>query len=185
MPRLTGIVAFAVAASLAAAAFAGERGAASPGTARCSASSLPAGRAVAGLPRAVASMRLRIIAAARRCDYAALERLGKAGRGFTFTYGAERSAAAFWRALERAGPAPRPMAALVKVLSMPFTRDEARSYTWPPAHRERPTARDWQALRTLYPAALIERMRRGGSGYLGYRVGITAAGDWQYFVAGD
>jgi hypothetical protein len=31
----------------------------------------------------------------------------------------------------------------------------------------------------------IERIRRGGSGYLGYRIGITPTGDWQFFVAGD
>ena len=155
-------------------------------THRCSASSLPAGRSVRGLPRAVASMRLRIIAAARRCDYALLERLGnERGRGLTFSYGAGRSAARFWRTLERSGEKPPPMAALVKVLAMPFARNEARFYVWPSAHRENPTERDWRALRTLYTAAQIERMKRGGTGYLGYRVGITAGGDWQYFVAGD
>ena len=39
--------------------------------------------------------------------------------------------------------------------------------------------------RRSYPRAHIERMRRGGSGYLGYRVEITPRGDWRYFVAGD
>ena len=162
----------------------------------CSAASLPAGRAVPGLPHAVATMRLWIIAAARRCDYATLVRLGnERGRGFTFSYGATQTAPQFWRAGERSSVRPRPMEALVKLLSLPHaavalngratTPQRARLYVWPSAHRERPTERDWRALRTLYTAAQIERMKRGGTGYLGYRVGITPQGDWQYFVAGD
>ena len=162
----------------------------------CSAASLPAGRAVRGLPRAVARMRLRIIAAARRCDYATLVRLGnERGRGFTFSYGATQTAPQFWRAGERSSVRPRPMEALVKVLSLPHaavtaggratTPARARFYVWPSAHRERATERDWRALRTLYTPQQIDRMRRGGTGYLGYRVGITPSGDWQYFVAGD
>jgi hypothetical protein len=163
--------------------------------ASCSGSSLPRGRAVGGLPPAVASMRRRIIAAARRCDYAALERLGnEVGRGLEFSYGASRSAAHFWRRLERNGSRPRPMEALVRVLAMPFARvhangtlaprKRARFYVWPSAHRANPGERDWQTLRTLYPRMQIEQMRRAGS-YFGYRVGVTPAGDWQYFIAGD
>ena len=163
----------------------------------CSARALPAARPVAGLPPRVASMRLRIVAAARRCDYAALVRLGnEVRRGLAFSYGASRSAPEFWRMLERgAGPEPRPMEALVKLLSMPHAAvaldgravppARARFYVWPSAHRTNPSDRDWRALRTLYTRAQIERMRRGGTGYLGYRVGITPAGDWQYFIAGD
>jgi hypothetical protein len=165
-------------------------------TARCSAASLPPARASTTLPRAVDSMRLRIVAAARRCDYAALVRLGnERGRGLAFSYGGTMSAPAFWRMLERNDHQPRPMEALVKLLSMPHAtvalngRDvapnRARFYIWPRAHRVDPSAADWRQLRTLYSASQIERMRRGGSGYLGYRVGITPAGDWQFFIAGD
>ena len=164
---------------------------------RCSAAGLPPARAVAGLPRPVASMRVRIVAAARHCDYAALVRLGNVvRRGLAFSYGGTQSAPSFWRMLERgAGPEPRPMEALVKVLAMPVAavrldgravpRSRARLYVWPSAHRTNASARDWQALRTLYTQAQIAAMRRGGSGYLGYRVGITPQGDWQYFIAGD
>ncbi len=77
------------------------------------------------------------------------------------------------------------MEALVRVLALPYARNEANFYVWPSAHRARPRERDWNVLRTLYPPGLIERMKRQGTGYLGYRVGITPAGDWQYFVAGD
>ena len=195
------LVALGAAATVAVAVTATAHGAGGPTAeshgARCSASSLPPARAVAGLPPRVASMRLRIVAAARRCDYATLVRLGnEAGRGLAFSYGANRSAPELWRMLERgAGPEPRPMEALVKLLSMPYATvgfdgravppSRARFYVWPSAHRENPSARDWRALRTLYTEAQIERMRRGGAGYLGYRVGITPAGDWQYFIAGD
>jgi hypothetical protein len=141
-------------------------------------------------------MRLRIVAAARRCDYAALVRLGnERGRGLAFSFGGTSDAAAFWRTLERNGPRPRPMGALVKLLSLPHAtvgfdgravpRARARFYVWPRAHRLNPSASDWRALRVLYTQAQIDAMRRGGSGYLGYRVGITPAGDWQYFIAGD
>jgi hypothetical protein len=141
-------------------------------------------------------MRLRIVSSARRCDYAALVRLGnERGRGLAFSYGGTTSAVRFWRTLERSGRKPRPMEALVKVLSLPYAtvalngravpRARARFYVWPSAHRVNPSARDWRALRALYTEAQIDAMRRGGTGYLGYRVGITPAGDWQYFIAGD
>ena len=176
------------------AAVAGARAAPS---ARCSAASLPPARASTALPRAVDSMRLRIVAAARRCDYAALVRLGnERGRGLTFSYGGTMSPPAFWRMLERNGPEPRPMEALVKLLSMPHAtvalngREvapvRARFYIWPRAHRANPSESDWRELRRLYMASQIERMRRGGGGgYLGYRIGIMPAGDWQFFIAGD
>ena len=168
--------------------------------ARCSAASLPPARASTALPRAVDSMRLRIVAAARRCDYAALVRLGnERGRGLAFSYGGTMSPPAFWRMLERNGPEPRPMEALVKLLSMPHAtvalngREvapvRARFYIWPRAHRANPSESDWRQLRRLYTASQIERMWRGGGGgylgYLGYRIGITPAGDWQFFIAGD
>jgi hypothetical protein len=173
-----------------------DRPRATRGSATCSASSLPAAERVRGLPRAVAAMRRRMVAAARRCDYAALVRLGnERGRGLAFSYGGTRSAASYWRSLERNGPRPRPMEALVKVLALPYAavalngravpRARARFYVWPRAHRLNASASDWAALRVLYPQVQIEAMRRSGIGYLGYRVGITPAGDWQYFIAGD
>jgi hypothetical protein len=196
VPRKTfAILAFVVvAATLVATALAAERrDTAAP---RCSASGLPPAKGVGGLPPAVASMRRRIVDAARRCDYAALVRLGnERGRGLAFSYGGSTSAAAYWRMLERNDPRPRPMEALVKLLSLPFATVgldgravppmRARLYVWPRAHRLNPSARDWQALRLLYTQAQIDAMRRAGIGYLGYRVGITPAGDWQYFIAGD
>ena len=31
----------------------------------------------------------------------------------------------------------------------------------------------------------MNRMRKGGNVYYGYRTAITRSGDWQFFVAGD
>jgi hypothetical protein len=193
--RRAAAAALVVALGLATAIAAVEGARAAP-RARCSGSSVSPARANIALPRAVDSMRLRIVAAARRCDYAALVRLGnERGRGLAFSYGGTMSAPAFWRILEQDGPDPRPMKALAKLLSMPHAAvalngrevapHRARFYVWPRAHRHNASAADWRQLRTLYSAAQIQRMRRGGSGYLGYRVGIKPNGDWQFFIAGD
>ena len=141
-------------------------------------------------------MRLRIVAAARRCDYATLVRLGnERGRGLAFSFGGTTDPAAYWRMLERSGPRPKPMEALVKVLSLAYVpvgpdaravpRARATLYAWPRAHRLNPSLRDWQALRVLYTQAQINAMRRSGIGYFGWRVGIRPSGDWLYFLAGD
>ena len=37
----------------------------------------------------------------------------------------------------------------------------------------------------LLEAGRADRMRQAGSGYLGWRIGITADGDWTFLVAGD
>jgi hypothetical protein len=195
-PRRSGAVAASVVALVAVVAVAAADRAPAAPSARCSATSLPPARADTALPRAVDSMRLRIVAAARRCDYAALVRLGnERGRDLAFSYGGTTSASAFWRRLERSGAEPRPMEALVKLLFMPHATvalngrevapNRARFYVWPRAYRANPSRADWRQLRTLYTAAQIERMRRAAGGYLGYRVGITPTGDWQFFIAGD
>jgi len=143
------------------------------------------------LPPVVADVRRRVFNAAVACDYEALEEVAlEEGEGFTYSYGADESAAAFWRDREEAGeeePGPKPMRALAAILAMPFTRNETGSYAWPTAYQESPADADWQAIvdAGLYTQAQVDSMKSGGSGYLGYRTAITADGDWQFFVAGD
>src|SRR4051812_38843649 len=61
--------------------------------ASCSARGLPPGAPQTNVPAAVDDMRMRLMAAARRCDYRRLDRLGDAvGEGVAFSFGAERSA---------------------------------------------------------------------------------------------
>ena len=141
------------------------------------------------LPAEVAEVRQRVFDAAVACDYQTLEQIAlERGEGFTFSFGGGESAAAFWRETEEEGSSqPLPMRALVTILALPYTRNEAGSYAWPTAYDESPEEADWQALvdAGLYSAEDVELMQTSGTGYLGYRTAITPDGDWQFFVAGD
>ncbi len=162
-------------------------GAASPAggarAATCSASTVTAPLKPQALPKPVASMRASIYRAASRCDYAALVRLAELhGKGLEFSFGAERSAARYWRIQEQRGEPV--MRYLVKLLNLPFARSQG-FYVWPSAFRVHPTEADWRALVALYPQKVIDQMRKSGIGYAGYRVGVRPNGDWQFFVTGD
>jgi hypothetical protein len=158
---------------------------ASAHTAACSAAHLSASVPAQKLPAKVASVRARIAKAAVACNYSALERIAYEKDGFTFSYGGEKSASVYWKKLEARGE--RPLARLVKILGLPVTRNEAAAYAWPSAYTAHPKAKDWNALvrAGVYTRAQVDRMRKGGSVYLGYRTAITKTGDWQFFVAGD
>jgi hypothetical protein len=153
--------------------------------AACSAARLSTALPAQSLPARVASVRRRIVAAAVACDYRALDRIAHERDGFTFGYGPETSAVAYWKRQEARGD--RPLAKLVKILTLEVTRNEAGAYAWPSAYTEHPKAKDWNALvrAGVYTRAQVERMRKGGNVYYGYRVGITKSGDWQFFVSGD
>ena len=112
----------------------------------CSAASLSAKLPKQKLPAAVASVRARIAAAAVACDYAKLQKIAlEKGKGFKFSFGSETSAAAYWRKLE-SQHRDKPLARLVKMLSIPYTRNETKSYAWPSAYTDKPTAANWNAL---------------------------------------
>jgi hypothetical protein len=151
----------------------------------CSASGLSVKLPAQRLPAKVSAVRTRIAKAAVRCDYAALQRIAYERDSFTFSYGNERSAAAYWKQQERHGD--RPLARLVKILRLPVTRNEAGAYAWPTAYTTHPKAKDWDALvrAGVYTRTEVNRMRKGGNVYYGYRTAITRSGDWQFFVAGD
>ena len=151
----------------------------------CSAAGLSATLPAQQLPAKVASVRTRIAKAAVACNYTALQRIAYERDSFTFSYGSERSAAAYWKQQEARGD--RPLARLVKILRLPVTRNEAGAYAWPSAYTTHPKAKDWDALvrAGIYTRAEVTRMRKGGNVYYGYRTAITRGGDWQFFVAGD
>jgi hypothetical protein len=63
-------------------------------------------------------------------------------------------------------------------------------HVWPAAAtRDVPTDKDWADVERIYPKAQVEKMKqdtaRFGIGYLGWRAGITAPGEWIYFIEGD
>lgn len=153
--------------------------------ARCSASRLSPKLPAQKLPARVASMRARIARAAVACDYAALERLARErGQSFEFSFGAGRSPAAYWRHREQTRQ-DDPLAKLVGILRLPFTRDRNGAYAWPSAYRLKPTKADWDALVGVYSRAEVTRFRKSEIGYYGYRAGISRAADWRFFIAGD
>jgi hypothetical protein len=155
-------------------------------TPTCSAARLSPKLPKLKLPANVAATRMRIAAAAVRCDYDALAAIARQNpAGFTFSYGGERSAAAYWRRLETKH-LDRPLARLVKILGLPHTRNETRAYAWPSAYSERPTAAAWNALIRggVYSRAQVTQMKKAGT-YLGYRTAISPRGRWLFFVAGD
>jgi hypothetical protein len=155
---------------------------------QCSSAGVHATLSDQELPQAVAEVRKRILDAAVACDYDALEQIAlEQGEGFTFSYGADTDAAEYWRRVEeKSTEEPKPMRALVTILTMPYTRNESGSYAWPTAYNESPTEEAWRVLVVsgIYPQEQIDSMKAGGS-YLGYRTAITPDGDWQFFVAGD
>jgi hypothetical protein len=157
-------------------------------TGECSTSGLRLTLPEQKLPAAVAEVRQRIYDAAVACDYDTLEQIAlEKGAGFTFSYGSGTDASEYWREVEESSSEePKPMRALATILTMPFTRNESGSYAWPTAYSENPSEEAWQALAAsgLYSQDVVDQMKAGGM-YLGYRTAITAAGDWQFFVAGD
>jgi hypothetical protein len=151
--------------------------------ASCSASKLSPAVPAQKLPAPVAALRRRIVALAVRCDYAGLAKL--AGPKFAFSFGGERSAAAYWKQQEAKGG--RPLAILVKILKLPFTHNETGAFAWPTAYRTHPARADWNALVRVgvLTRKTADAMRKGGNVYYGYRNAITKSGRWQFFIAGD
>lgn len=147
----------------------------------CSAANLSGELPAQELPTAVAEKRRAIAEAAVACDFERLEQLAS-DAGFTYSYGASGGAAEYWQSREQAGD--EVLGRLLRLLALPFTRNEAGFYAWPSAYTENPTSRDWDLLRGIYDRREIASFRRNGS-YLGHRIGISRDGEWQFFVAGD
>lgn len=153
--------------------------------ARCSASSLSPEPAASRtpLPPAVESMRRRIIAAAVACDYEALAALTREkGAEFSFGFGGDKDSVDTWRQQEKEGELV--LALLVKVLNLPHTQLDAL-YVWPSAYTAEPKPEDWKALESMYSAAELKELRDNPDGYVGFRTGIDASGDWQFAFSGD
>ncbi len=87
-------------------------GAASARTVACSAGRLSATMPAQKLPAKVASVRARIAKAAVACDYRALQQIAYEEDSFTFSFGNETSAAAYWKKQEARGD--RPLARLLR-----------------------------------------------------------------------
>jgi hypothetical protein len=155
----------------------------------CSAAPLPATASVqSGLPPAVMEMRQAIIEEAVACNYDQLQTLALEGSPtFNYSFGEPSEGGApgeFWEGAE--GQGEDIMATLVDILNMPYAQDGG-TFVWPFA-----STLDFAALTPDQRAMLEQNFTREeidgwvqAGGYLGYRAGITQAGDWIFFVAGD
>jgi putative hemolysin len=162
--------------------------------ARCSAGRLdPKVADEPGLSSAAAAMRADLARAAATCDYTALAALAdRGGPAVRFSFGPETDPIAFWKEAEAGGHGVPPMLALRTLLGLPYATTTVPSgavqYVWPAAFAaEHPTTAQLDEIANtgLYSMATLQDWVRGGNNYLGYRIIITAEGDWTAFVEGD
>jgi hypothetical protein len=138
-----------------------------------------------GLPDAVAQTHAELLEAAESGDYAQLRPLIPS-TGFEYTFGGpvEGGPIAYWQEIERS-TVERPIENLEAVLKMPsmFSRG---IYVWPFAY-DVADAGDLSPheRELLAPLGPLDTLFVEGTGYLGWRAGIDANGDWVFFVAGD
>jgi hypothetical protein len=138
-----------------------------------------------GLPAAVEETRSALLEAAASGSYESLRPLIPA-EGFTYTFGGpvEGGPIAYWQQLERETN-ERPLETLEALLQMPYTLTRGM-YVWPWAYAVA-SADDLSEheRELLAPLGPPSRLFVGGTGYLGWRVGISPDGTWVFFVAGD
>jgi len=159
----------------------------SPAVPACSAAGLPMPAEQEGLPEPVADARRAIAAAAIECDYATLESL--AGPDLVTSFGGGGfEMIPMW---EEEGTYPA-LALLVELFDTPYAFEDyvdlPRHYYWPSAFvydswEEIPPA-EMEALLTVYTQDELDQSAEFGT-YALWRIGITEAGDWKFFVAGD
>ncbi len=146
------------------------------------------------LPDAVDETRQAIFSAAAACDHETLA--GLTSPGFTFSFGGGEDPAGYWHDLEQrvvssGDGGPPPLLMMLQLLNLEYGTVEVEDttyYVWPAAFayhswEEVPQA-ERDALLDIYGAADLQVFAEFG-GYVGYRLGITADGEWLYFVAGD
>lgn len=149
------------------------------------------------LPPAVGEMRERIVDAALRCDYDALNALAVDGRDvFSYSFGdPDQEPGEYWRMIEEAEPRFREpvLSLLVQTLDLSYCTQRfedldgegmVTQYEWPSAHCDAPTGEQWAELEGLYTDEEIQSMKDFG-GFIGWRIGILEDGDWISYIAGD
>ncbi len=145
------------------------------------------------LPPPVASMRQAIIEAALRCDVERLVDLAlEGGPDFIYSFGGSmplprRELLDAWQTQSSLD-----VTFLVRILNVPwgtvmYADQENLTYVWPSAFGDNPTEDDWAALEA---AGLVTPEQRAEmeelfGGWAFERVGITADGNWTFFVGGD
>lgn len=135
------------------------------------------------LPLAVAQKRAEIFDAARTCDWGRLAQLMAEG-GFRASFGIDDDPIGMWLHEEAEGR--QPMRYLAGLLQLPYAFD-GTYYTWPSVFTQNwaaVTEKERDVLRPLYDEEDFAGWDAFG-GYIGYRIGINADGEWVFFIAGD
>ncbi|HUF01713.1 MAG TPA: hypothetical protein VMN35_04750 [Gaiellaceae bacterium] len=136
------------------------------------------------LPEAVEEMRSALLAAAQADDWEALRPLVSPTFSYSFGGPIEGGPIAYWQELERTTD-ERPLETLATLLQMPAALSRG-IYVWPWAYTVESTADLSEYERVLLaPLGSPNEVFAGGTGYVGWRVGIEADGTWTFFVAGD
>lgn len=140
-----------------------------------------------GLPAAVREVAMSLLEGAVRCDE---EQLASAATedGTSLSFGDVTPEQAFSLPVGD----ERYVAIVTLLTKLPYaadSQDGSTTYVWPRVHAQEWADSDeaWQEVADagLHDAALLADMREAGSGYLGWRLGITEDGTWQFLIAGD
>lgn len=133
------------------------------------------------LPAEVLATREALLAAARAGDWDALGALIPTDTLFTSNFGGETDHLAYYRGVET-----DLLAEIVALLDGPFvTLDDIT--VWPELYARVPFAfgaDERDALEERYGADRLAQWEAAGE-YLGWRLGITEAGEWIFLVSGD
>ncbi len=141
----------------------------------------PAPDALEALTPEAAATREALLAAAVADDWGVIGALFPEDGQFTSNFGGETGHIAFYRSLDLDLTAE-----IVALLEGPFAQRDG-FFIWPELHVRVPFefAADERAdLEARFGGDALEQWEAAGS-YLGWRIGITEAGDWRFFVAGD
>lgn len=132
------------------------------------------------LPDAVADTRRRLWNLATSCDAEGLADLARANQTI-FSFGGEVDPAEYWES--DTGTA---MAILAQLLATrPAEDPDAGLWAWPAVQVDPGDEESWAEVADILGDEQVDEMRQAGTGYLGYRVGISSDGRWQYLVGGD
>lgn len=141
------------------------------------------------LPSLVLGVRMRIVEEAWDCDFEGLEEL--AGTPFNYDNdGNAGSAADYWRKLEIADdPVTKVLVRLLDTKPAVAKGGSGANYVWPAAAASaRPTEAQWAELERafdgIYIPEYVDKLRELGF-YNGYRIEITADGEWTVFALGE
>jgi hypothetical protein len=141
----------------------------------------PAPDPLAALPEEVRATRAALLAAAQAGDWDAVGSLIPTDVPFTSNYGGESDHVAFYRALDT-----DLLAEVVALLEGPFGQ-VSDVVVWPELHSRVPFAfgaDERTELEGRFGAEALATWEAAGA-YLGWRIGITEAGEWIFLVAGD